>query len=112
MTASTDRRVTRRRPRGWRTLRLLLAIALLAPAFAVQAPVPAVRADGLSDAIAEQQRLAKLIADQKAQLAKLATKQTSLASEIASTKQNRRASVPRSTRSKPRSTTSVASLPT
>ncbi|HEX7495101.1 MAG TPA: hypothetical protein VF349_00565, partial [Candidatus Limnocylindrales bacterium] len=88
MTAWTDRRVTRRRPRGWRALRLLLAIALLAPAFAFQAPVATVRADGLTDAIAEQQRLAKLIADQKAQLAKLASKQTSLANEIATTKQN------------------------
>ena len=88
MTASTDRRVTRRRLRGWRGLRLLLAIALLAPAFAFQTPVATVRADGLTDAIAEQQRLAKLIADQKAQLAKLASKQTSLANEIATTKQN------------------------
>jgi murein DD-endopeptidase MepM/ murein hydrolase activator NlpD len=88
MTASTDRRVTRRRPHGWRTLRLLLAIALLAPTLASQTPVPAVRADGLSDAIAEQQRLAKLIADQKAQLAKLTSKQTSLANQIATTKQN------------------------
>jgi murein DD-endopeptidase MepM/ murein hydrolase activator NlpD len=88
MTASTDRRVTRRSPYGWRLLQLLLALALLTPALASQTPVPAVRADGLSDAIAEQQRLAKLIADQKAQLAQLASRQASLASQIGTTKQN------------------------
>jgi murein DD-endopeptidase MepM/ murein hydrolase activator NlpD len=88
MTASTDRRATRRRPRGWRPLQLLLAVALLSSGFAFQIPVPSVRADGLSDVVAEQQRLAKLIADQKAQLAQLASKQTSLASQIATTKQN------------------------
>ncbi|MGZ6266936.1 MAG: murein hydrolase activator EnvC family protein [Candidatus Limnocylindrales bacterium] len=88
MTASTDRRATRRRPRGWRPLQLLLAVALLSPGFASQMPVSSVRADGISDAVAEQQRLAKLIADQKAQLAQLASKQTSLASQMATTKQN------------------------
>jgi murein DD-endopeptidase MepM/ murein hydrolase activator NlpD len=88
MTASTDRRATRRRPHGWRPLQLLLAVALLSPGLASQMPVPSVRADGLSDAVAEQQRLAKLIADQKAQLAQLASKQTSLAGQIATTKEN------------------------
>ncbi|MGA3057468.1 MAG: peptidoglycan DD-metalloendopeptidase family protein [Candidatus Limnocylindrales bacterium] len=87
MTASNDRRATRR-PYGWRMLQLLLAVTLLTPALASLTAVPAVRADGLSDAIAEQQRLAKLIADQKAQLTQLASKQTSLASQIAATKQN------------------------
>jgi murein DD-endopeptidase MepM/ murein hydrolase activator NlpD len=87
MTASNDRRATRR-PYGRWMLQLLLAIALLTPALASQAPVPAVRADGLSDAIAEQQRLAKLIADQKAQLTQLASKQASLTSQIVTTKQN------------------------
>jgi murein DD-endopeptidase MepM/ murein hydrolase activator NlpD len=88
MTASNDRRFFRSRPRGRRFLQLLLAVALLTPALTLQAPVPAVRADGLSDAIAEQQKLAKLIADQKAKLAQLAIKQTSLAGEIAATQQN------------------------
>ncbi len=88
MTASTDRRATRRRPHGWRALQLLLAILVLTPGLALQMPVPSVRADALSDAVAEQQRLAKLIADQKAQLAQLASKQTSLASQIATTKRD------------------------
>jgi murein DD-endopeptidase MepM/ murein hydrolase activator NlpD len=87
MTASNDRRATRRRF-GSRLLQLVLALTLLAPALASQTPVATVRADGLSDAIAEQQRLAKLIADQRAQLARVASNQTSIASQIATTQQN------------------------
>jgi murein DD-endopeptidase MepM/ murein hydrolase activator NlpD len=87
MTASNDRRATRR-PHRWRMLQLLFAIMLLAPTLALQTPVPAVRADGLSDAIAEQQRRAKLISDQRAKLAQLASQQTSLTSQIATTQQN------------------------
>lgn len=54
----------------------------------MQSPVAPVRADALSDAVAEQQQLAKLIADQKAQLTKLSAQQTSLKAQIASTQQN------------------------
>jgi murein DD-endopeptidase MepM/ murein hydrolase activator NlpD len=70
---------------------LLLGIALLAPGLTLQSPVTPiapVRADALSDAIKEQQRLAKLIASQKAQLGKLTTQEAALQSQIALTKQN------------------------
>ncbi len=88
MTASNDRRLPRRRARRWRFLQLLLVILVLAPGMAMQSPVAPVRADALSDAVAEQQQLAKLIADQKAQLTKLSAQQTSLKAQIASTQQN------------------------
>jgi murein DD-endopeptidase MepM/ murein hydrolase activator NlpD len=88
MTASNDRRESHRRPHLRRFLQLMFAITLLAPALTVQTPTPVVRADGLSDAIAEQQRLAKLIADQRAKLAQLTSKQTSLTSQIAATQQS------------------------
>jgi murein DD-endopeptidase MepM/ murein hydrolase activator NlpD len=61
---------------------------LLAPGLALQAPVSPVRADALSDAIAEQQRLAKVIASQKVQLGKLTTQQAALKTEISKTQQN------------------------
>jgi murein DD-endopeptidase MepM/ murein hydrolase activator NlpD len=88
MTASNDRRARSRRRYGLRLLQLVFAIALLSPALAWQTPVPAVKADGLSDAIAEQQRLARLIADQKAQLARVASSQASISSQIATTQQD------------------------
>jgi murein DD-endopeptidase MepM/ murein hydrolase activator NlpD len=88
MTASNDRRAPRRRPRRWRLLQLLLGVVVLAPVFALQAPPAPVRADALSDAIAEQQRLAKVIADQKAQLAGLSAQQTALKNQIAATQQS------------------------
>ncbi len=53
-----------------------------------QVPVQPVRADDLSDAIAEQQRLSKLIADQKKQLSSLAAQQTNLKNQISSTRKN------------------------
>src|ERR1035437_4349810 len=88
MTASHDRRASRRRPRRLAFLRILLVAAVLIPVSTFAIPVAPARADALSDAIAEQQRLAKLIADQNAQLAKLGTQQASLKSQIASTQQN------------------------
>jgi murein DD-endopeptidase MepM/ murein hydrolase activator NlpD len=88
MTTSNDRRLHRRRGYRSRLLQLLLGVALLAPGLVLQAPAAPVRADALSDAIAEQQRLAKLIASQKAQLAKLTTQQAALKSNIAQTQQN------------------------
>ena len=88
MTTSNDRRINRRRGHRWRLLQILLGVALLAPGLALQLPVAPVRADALSDAIAEQQRLAKLIASQKAQLGKLTTQQAALKSQIAQTQQN------------------------
>jgi murein DD-endopeptidase MepM/ murein hydrolase activator NlpD len=88
MTASNDRRITHRRARRWRFLHLLLGVALLAPGVAYQIPATPVKADSLSDALAEQQRLAKLISDQKAQIAKLNGQQAALKSQIATTQGN------------------------
>jgi murein DD-endopeptidase MepM/ murein hydrolase activator NlpD len=88
MTASNDRRIPRRRARRWRLLQLLLGVTLLAPGFALQVPVTPVRADSLSDAIAKQQRLAKLISDQRAQLAKLNAQQAALKSQMTTTQGN------------------------
>jgi len=86
VTASHDRRV-RRRLSG-RLLRFLLVLTVLAPVLAAQAPVQPVRADQLSDAVAEQQRLAKLIADQKKRLAQLAQEQAGLQTKMAQTRQS------------------------
>ena len=86
MTASYDSRIRRRISGRW--LRFLLVLIVLAPVLSTQAPVQPVRADQLSDAVAEQQRLAKLIADQKKRLAALAQEQASLQTKIAQTRQN------------------------
>jgi murein DD-endopeptidase MepM/ murein hydrolase activator NlpD len=86
VTASNDSRVRRRI--SWRLLRFLLVLMVLAPVLSTQAPVQPVRADQLSDAVAEQQRLAKLIADQKKRIAQLAQQQASLQSKMAQTRQN------------------------
>ncbi len=86
MTASYDRRV--RRHTRWRWLRFLLVLIVLAPVLTAQAPIQPVRADQLSDAVAEQQRLAKLIADQKKRLAQLAQEQASLQTKMAQTSQS------------------------
>src|ERR1035437_1632773 len=88
MTASHDRRAYRHRPRLLPFLRIFLAAIVLVPIFSFASPVAPARADALSDAIAAQQRLTKLIADQNAQLAKLGQQQTSLKSQIAATQQN------------------------
>lgn len=88
MTTSNDRRAYRRHPRLLSFLQILLAAAFLAPVFTFVAPAAPARADALSDAIAEQQRLAKLIADQNAQLARLGKQQTSLQAQIAATQKD------------------------
>ena len=88
MTASNDRRLHRRRTPRWRLLQLLLGVALLAPGLVLQAPPATVRADALSDAVAEQQRLARLIAQQKAQLQQLTAQQAAMKGQIATTQQN------------------------
>jgi murein DD-endopeptidase MepM/ murein hydrolase activator NlpD len=85
MTASNDHRPILRRARRWRLLHLLLGVALLAPGAAMQIPPTPAAADSLSDAIAQQQRLAKLIADQRAQLTKLQNQQSDLTNQIAQT---------------------------
>ena len=61
------------------------------PIVAVQAPVIPVipvRADDLSDAVAQRQKLDKLVAVQKKQLADLSASQAALQTTIASTRQN------------------------
>jgi murein DD-endopeptidase MepM/ murein hydrolase activator NlpD len=61
------------------------------PVVAVQAPVIPVipvRADDLSDAVAQRQKLDKLVAVQKKQLADLSASQAALQTTIASTRQN------------------------
>jgi murein DD-endopeptidase MepM/ murein hydrolase activator NlpD len=93
MTASNDRRPRSRTraaigSRRLRFLRVVFGVILLAPALLTASPVPVTKADDLSDAIAEQQRLTQLIAKQKAQLAKLQTQQVSLTKQISSTQQN------------------------
>ena len=85
MTASNDRRRFRPHLRRWRFLELLLGVTLLAPGMAIQIPVTPAKADSLSDSIGAEQRLAKLISDQRAQLAKLTAQQAALTSKIAST---------------------------
>ncbi len=85
MTTSNDRRTPRRRGNRWRLLQLFLGVAMLAPSFLLAAPSAPVRADALSDAIKEQQRLAKLIANQKSQLVQLSNQQASLRSQITKT---------------------------
>jgi murein DD-endopeptidase MepM/ murein hydrolase activator NlpD len=88
MTAPHDRRAHGRHPRLRRFLQLLLVAAVLSPTFSFAIPAAPARADQLSDALAEQQKLAKLIADQKAQLAKIAKQQASLKTQMAATQQN------------------------
>ena len=88
MTASNDRRENGRHTFRWRLLQFLFAAFLLAPGLVLQAPPATVRADPLSDAIAEQQRLAKLIAQQQTQLKQLTAQQATLKSQIATTQQN------------------------
>ncbi len=91
MTASNDRRTPsrpRQASRRRRFLQLLLGAALLSPVLFSASPAPVARGDNLSDALAEQSRLAALIAKQKAQLTKLTNQQATLSKQITSTQQN------------------------
>lgn len=85
MTAWTDKRTTARLLRG-KWLRIFLAVALLTPILAFQVPPPTARGDDLSDAVAQQQKLNQIIADQKKQLAQLTAMQSSLQTQINATK--------------------------
>jgi murein DD-endopeptidase MepM/ murein hydrolase activator NlpD len=88
LTALQDRHSNSRRHLRW--LRLLLAAVLLTPIISVPAAVtaPPAQASDLSDAVARQQALDKLIAQQKKQLATIGAQQASLKSEMALTSQN------------------------
>jgi murein DD-endopeptidase MepM/ murein hydrolase activator NlpD len=88
MTASNDRSSASRKKLAGRLVRLFLGVALLTPGIAFQTPPTPVKADALSDAIAEQKRLQKIITDQKSQLSKLNSQQAALKSQIAATSQN------------------------
>ena len=88
MTVSKGRQIqtpVTSRPVAARVASLLVAAALLASTAISLTPARTLAADPLSDAIAQQQRLAQLVATQKSQLAQLAQQQTSLAGQIAST---------------------------
>src|ERR1035437_6866220 len=88
MTASNDRRAASRKRLAGRLIRLFLGVALLTPGIAFQVVPAPVKADALSDAVAEQKRLQKIISDQKAQLATLTSQQSALKGQIAATSQN------------------------
>jgi murein DD-endopeptidase MepM/ murein hydrolase activator NlpD len=84
-------RASRLMPTGRRIRRaagIVAAIFLLAPTLLSPSLVPGARADDLSDAILQQQRLARLIAQQKSQLTQLTTQQAQLEKEIAATSSN------------------------
>lgn len=88
MTASNSRSLAHRprRPAWERILQGLLIVTVLAPGLCLAVPIsPALGADPLGDALAEQQRLARLIEQQKAQLASMTKQQTQLSQQIAST---------------------------
>jgi murein DD-endopeptidase MepM/ murein hydrolase activator NlpD len=67
---------------------ILVTVFLLAPTLLSPSLVPGARADDLSDAVLQQQRLARLIAQQKTQLTQLTAQQAQLSKEIASTSSN------------------------
>jgi murein DD-endopeptidase MepM/ murein hydrolase activator NlpD len=81
LTALLDCHGSHRRPLG-RLVRILLAVMVLAPLLVVRLPATSVRADGLSEAQAEQARLTRLIADQNKQLAGLRAKQKNLHTQM------------------------------
>jgi murein DD-endopeptidase MepM/ murein hydrolase activator NlpD len=73
---------------GARWLRIVLAACLLASTISVQAPPSPARADDLSDAVAEQMKLDKLIAEQQKKLASISAQQSKLQAQIAATQKD------------------------
>jgi murein DD-endopeptidase MepM/ murein hydrolase activator NlpD len=65
-----------------------MAATVLASTFTLHAPPPPARADDLSDAVAEQMKLDKLIADQKKKLAAISAQQSKIQSQIATTQKD------------------------
>ena len=88
MTASNDRRAKGHGTFRRRLLHLLLGVILMTPCLALEIPAQSASANDFTDAVAEQQRLNKLVTDQRAQLAKLTAQQAALQSQITATKQN------------------------
>ena len=87
MTALVDRHLRSPGRHVGRAAGLLVAVLLLAPTLFSASSVPVARADDLSDALVQQQRLARLIAQQKTQLTQLTERQKTLETEIAAAKQ-------------------------
>jgi murein DD-endopeptidase MepM/ murein hydrolase activator NlpD len=85
MTALVDRHLSSPGRRIRRAAGFLVAVLLLAPTLFSASSVPVARADDLSDALVQQQRLARLIAQQKTQLTQLTAQQKTLETEIAAT---------------------------
>jgi murein DD-endopeptidase MepM/ murein hydrolase activator NlpD len=86
-----DRRLKRRFHHilnSGRWLRIVLVACLMASAFTIQAPPLPARGDDLSDAVAEQMKLDKLIADQQKKLDAIKAQQAKLQAEMASTQKN------------------------
>jgi murein DD-endopeptidase MepM/ murein hydrolase activator NlpD len=86
-----DRRLKSRLRRfagGGRWLRIILAASLLASAFSIQAPTVPARADDLTDAVAQQMELDKLIAAQKKRLASISGQQATLRAQIGVTQKS------------------------
>ncbi|HEY0443389.1 MAG TPA: peptidoglycan DD-metalloendopeptidase family protein [Candidatus Limnocylindrales bacterium] len=84
-TASTPATARRRSPRGVRRLGLLLLVVVPLLGGGVATPVPQVNGSELSDAIAKQQALEKLIAAQQHKVAELSALQGQVAQQIAQT---------------------------
>jgi murein DD-endopeptidase MepM/ murein hydrolase activator NlpD len=83
--------ITRRRPNLPATARRLLTLLLVVPVVVggfAWSPGATVRADELSDALAQQRALEQRIRTQKAQIADLTRQQTTLSASIASTKRD------------------------
>jgi murein DD-endopeptidase MepM/ murein hydrolase activator NlpD len=73
---------------GVRWLRIFLVATLLVSTLSLHAPPPPARADDLSDAVAEQMKLDKMIADQQKKLAAISAQQSKLRTQIAATQKN------------------------
>jgi murein DD-endopeptidase MepM/ murein hydrolase activator NlpD len=73
---------------GWRWAKLVLAAAFLTSLVAAQTPAVPVRADDLSDAVAQQAKLDKLIAAEKKQLASISAQQAALQTQITAAKKS------------------------
>jgi murein DD-endopeptidase MepM/ murein hydrolase activator NlpD len=65
-----------------------MAATVLASTFTLHAPPPPARADDLSDAVAQQMKLDKLISDQRRKLAAISAEQSKLQSQIAATQKD------------------------
>ena len=84
MTAFPNRRRHAFGRRTGRIAGIVAAVVLVVPSLISPVGMPGARADDLSDALLAQQRLARLIAQQKSQLTQLTAQQKKLQTQIAS----------------------------